>query len=142
MKKLFEEYGELLLITLISFMMIMFFVSIFIFKTIQISGNTLNEYTYQNINYQEKEKLKIKTFKVKDILIRKGEEINYLDKSEALNNRGDFFGGDEDIRDYISIYNNVDNNLLGSQDIIYVIRYNGESRFIKAKLIVIEKEEV
>ncbi len=81
----------------------------------------------------------IKSFTAKDILINVGEEIKYEDRIEAYNSNG------EDIKDYIRPLNleGIDVNKPGENEITYILNYNGESKAIKAKLIIVqEKKEI
>lgn len=141
MKALFEEYGDMLISLITGIIIITTFLFIFFIEVFHININILSEHTMETIPNIHAEPIGIKSFKVKDILVKQGEEINYLDRVEATNNRGNFDGIDEDISSFVSIYNTVDTNVIGEHDIEYVLRYNGESKFVKAKVIVAPNEE-
>ena len=141
MKALFEEYGDTLISLVSGIIIITTFLFIFFVEVFHININILSENTMETIPNIHGEPIGIKSFKVKDILVKQGEEINFVDRVEASNNRGDYGGIDEDISNFVTIYNNIDTNVLGEHDIEYVLRYNGESKFAKAKVIVAPNED-
>ena len=141
MKRLFEEYGDVMLSATISIIIVLLFIGAIITTLLNQNIKILGENTVQSITYKAQGKIGIRTFKAKDILIKQGEEINYLDRIEAMNNRGDYGENDEDIRSYVTIYNQIDNNEIGEKEIVYALRYNGQTQFLKAKLIVIGEED-
>ena len=141
MKSLFEEYGDMLISLVAGIIIVVTFLFIFFVEVFNININILSEHTMEMIPNIHAEPIGIKSFRVKDILVKQGEEINFVDRIEASNNRGDYGGVDEDISDFVTIYNNIDTNTLGEHDIEFVLRYNGESKFVKAKVIVAPNED-
>lgn len=141
MRALFEEYGDMLISLVSGIIIVITFLFIFFVEVFNININILSENTMETVPNIHVEPIGIKSFKAKDIIVKQGEEINYVDRVEASNNRGDYGGIDEDISNFVTIYNNIDTNVLGEHDIEYVLRYNGESKFIKAKVIVAPNED-
>lgn len=139
MRTLFNEYADTLLQAIISISIFTIFMAVFLSELMGINVKIIKqEITSPNINGGISN-VTIESFSAKDILINVGEEIKYEDRVEAYNSKG------EDIKDYIRPLNleGIDINKPGENEITYILNYNGESRAIKAKLIIVqEKEEV
>ena len=137
MKGLFEEYGEVLLQAFISSIIFSLFISFFLVSLLDTNVNILKEDLEPlELNFDTK-LVSIKDFGAYDAAVEANEEFNYMDNVWASNTN------DEDIKSYISIlnYDVLDTSKEGEKDITYVLRYNGESRAVNAKLIVIAKGE-
>ncbi len=137
MKGLFEEYGEVLLQAFISSIIFSLFISFFLVTLLDTNVNILKEDLKPlQLNF-DTNLVSIKDFGAYDAAVEVNEEFNYMDNVWASNTN------DEDIKSYISIlnYDVLDTSKEGEKDITYVLRYNGESRAIKAKLIVLAKGE-
>ena len=137
MKGLFEEYGEVFLQAIISSIIFSLFISFFLVSLLDTNVNLLKEdFKPLELNL-DTNLVSINDFGAYDAAIEINEEFNYMDNVWASNTNG------EDIKSYISIlnYNTLDISEEGIKDITYVLRYNGETRAIKAKLIVVDKGE-
>ena len=137
MKGLFEEYGEVFLQAIISSIIFSLFISFFLVSLLDTNVNLLKEdFKPLELNL-DTNLVSINDFGAYDAAIEINEEFNYMDNVWASNTNG------EDIKSYISIlnYNALDISEEGIKDITYVLRYNGETRAIKAKLIVVDKGE-
>ena len=137
MKTLFEEYGDVLLQAIISSIIFSLFISFFLVSLLDTNVNLLKEdFKLPELNL-DTSLVSIKDFKAYDVAILVNEEFNYLDHVSAINTN------DEDIKNYISVlnYDALDTSEEGEKDITYVLRYNGETRAIKARLIVVDKGE-
>ncbi len=78
----------------------------------------------------------IKQFEVKDVLINVGEEFCLKDNVLALNTN------DEDITSYVTIKEEVDFSKVLDNEVTYILRYNGVSKAIKGRLIIVDEKEV
>ena len=76
----------------------------------------------------------IASFNGKDLLVQINEKLEYKDRVEAYNSKG------EDIKDYITVIG-FDSSEVGEKKITYQLNYNGETKAIKAKLIVVDERE-
>ena len=139
MRALFNEYADALLQALISIGIITLFISILLNELIGINAKIIKqEIESPNID-NGISNVTIKSFSAKDILINVGQEIKYEDRVEAYNSK------DEDIKDYIRPLNleGIDISEPKENEITYILNYNGDTRAIKAKLIIVqEKEEI
>ena len=140
MKSLFEEYGESIISIICSLIIITLFVSVFLLEVLGSNAGIIGSSTIEAKPAADEEHIRIRSFNVRDILISQGEEINYNGRIEAHNDRGDYGGVDEDISGYVSLYNEVDTSSAGEKEAVYVLRYNGETRFAKARVIVVDNE--
>lgn len=135
MKLLFDEYSSAIFEALVCIFVYVFFVYIFLNGVL----NTNVEYIGKVISpidiYTDNELTHINEFKVRDILIDVNEKINYRDYISASNTRN------EDISSYVSILNMPDISKEGEYELSYLLRYNGETKAIKAKLIIIDKDK-
>ena len=137
MKALFEEYGEILLHAFISSIIFSSFISFFLVTLLDTNVNLLKEdFKILELNF-DTNPVTIKDFGAYDSVVGINEEFNYMDNVWAFNTNG------EDIKSYVSVlnYNALDISEEGEKDITYILRYNGESKAIKAKLIVIDRSE-
>ena len=137
MRTLFNEYADTLLQAIISISIFTIFMTVFLSELMGINVKIIKqEITSPNINGGISN-VTIESFSAKDILINVGEEIKYEDRVEAYNSKG------EDIKDYIRPLNleGIDVSKPGENQITYVLNYNGESRAIKAKLIIVQEKE-
>ncbi len=138
MKALFEEYADVMFSSIVSIFILSIFCSLIynqlIFENIDVISNAI--ISPSNINSQISN-VGISSFEVKDILINVGENINYYDRIAATNSKG------EDIKDYIKPVNleQIDTNTVGEKYINYILNYNGESKAIRAKVIVVQEEK-
>ena len=139
MRTLYNEYADALLQALISIGIITLFISILLNELIGINAKIIKqEIESPNID-NGISNVTIKSFSAKDILINVGQEIKYEDRVEAYNSK------DEDIKDYIRPLNleGIDISEPKENEITYILNYNGDTRAIKAKLIIVqEKEEI
>lgn len=137
MKSLFNEYGDTLLKAIISISLFSIFVFAFLNELLKTNVDVLNKELNAPYIDSQISPVTIASFSGKDILINVGEEFGYLERVEAYNSNG------EDIRDYIEPINLTDGELseVGEKDIYYVLNYNGETKAIKAKLIVVDESE-
>lgn len=137
MRALFNEYADTLLTALISISIFTIFMTVFLSGLMDTNVKIIKqEITAPNIN-SGISNVVIESFSAKDILINVGQEIKYEDRVEAYNSKG------EDIKDYIRPLNleGIDLSKVGEYEITYILNYNGESRAIKAKLIIVEEKE-
>ena len=137
MRTLFNEYADTLLQAIISIGVFTIFMTVFLSELMGINVKIIKqEITSPNINGGISS-VTIESFSAKDILINVGEEIKYEDRVEAYNSKG------EDIKDYIRPLNleGIDVSKPGENEITYILNYNGESRAIKAKLIIVQEKE-
>ncbi len=137
MRTLFNEYADTLLQAIISISIFTIFMTVFLSELMGINVKIIKqEITSPNINGGISN-VTIESFSAKDILINVGEEIKYEDRVEAYNSKG------EDIKDYIRPLNleGIDVSKPGENEITYILNYNGESRAIKAKLIIVQEKE-
>lgn len=136
MKAMFDEYADMLFTAIISLIILTIFISLILKDLIGININIVDKNLKPLIIDNDTQPVSIKTFTCKDLLIEKGQELEYLDRIEAFNTN------DEDIRDYVTVLG-FDNSQSGEKQITYVLNYNGETKAVKARLIVInDKEEV
>ena len=136
MKAMFDEYADMLFTAIISSIILTIFISLILKDLIGININIVDKNLKPLIIDNDTQPVSIKTFTCKDLLIEKGQELEYLDRIEAFNTN------DEDIRDYVTVLG-FDNSQSGEKQITYVLNYNGETKAVKARLIVInDKEEV
>ena len=139
MRALFNEYADTLLQALISIGIFTLFMTILLGELMGINIGIIKQEIESPYINSEISNVTIKSFSAKDILINVGQEIKYEDRMEAFNSNG------EDIKDYIRPLNlkGIDVSKPGENEITYILNYNGESRAIKAKLIIVqEKEEI
>ena len=139
MKSLFEEYGETVLSVIYGTIIVTVFISVFLVEVLGFSVSQTGESVIETDRSGIGTPVGIRSFEVRDILIEKGEEINYNDRVFATNDRGDFGGTDEDISGFVSVYQAPDVSTTGEKEITYVLRYNGDTRFARAKVIVVKE---
>ncbi len=138
MRTLFNEYADALLQALISIGICSIFIGIFLSELMGINIKIIKEEVKPPYINSEISNVTIKSFSAKDILINVGQEVKYEDRVEAFNSN------DEDIKDYIRPLNleGIDLSKPGTNEITYILNYNGESKAIKAKLIIVQEREV
>lgn len=136
MRALFDEYADALYVALISIMLITIFISNMFVDLIGVNLE-LVESSLKPVNIESNiSPVTISSFKARDILVNINGSLEYLDRIEAYNSKG------EDIRDYVTVMG-FDSSSVGVRDITYKLNYNGESRAIRAKLRVVnEREEI
>ena len=137
MKSLYEEYGEVLLQAFISSIIFSLFISFFLTALLNTNvGFIKEEFSPLQLSL-DADIVSIKEFGVYDALIKVNEEYDYKDKVWAFNSN------DEDIKSYISIlnYSDLDTSVEGEKELTYVLRYNGETRAIKGKLVIVDETE-
>ena len=137
MRTLFNEYADALLQALISIGIFTLFISILLNELMGINIRIIKQEIESPYINSEISNVTIKSFSAKDILINVGQEIKYEDRVEAYNSK------DEDIKDYIRPLNleGIDISKPGENEITYILNYNGDSRAIKAKLIIVQEKE-
>lgn len=137
MKSLYEEYGEVLLQAFISSIIFSLFISFFLTALLNTNvGFIKEEFSPLQLSL-DADIVSIKEFGVYDALIKVNEEYDYKDKVWAFNSN------DEDIKSYISIlnYSDLDTSVEGEKELTYVLRYNGEVRAVKGKLVIVDEKE-
>ena len=137
MKSLYEEYGEVLLQAFISSIIFSLFISFFLTALLNTNvGFIKEEFSPLQLSL-DADIVSIKEFGVYDALIKVNEEYDYKDKVWAFNSNG------EDIKSYISIlnYSDLDTSVEGEKELTYVLRYNGEVRAVKGKLVIVDEKE-
>lgn len=136
MRTLFDEYADAIYVALISLVLITVFISNLFVDLIGINLGLVED-SLKPVNIETNiNPVTISSFSAKDILVNLNGELDYLNRIEAFNSRG------EDIRDYVTVLG-FDSSSVGVKRITYKLNYNGESRAIEAKLRVVnEREEV
>lgn len=137
MKSLYEEYGEVLLQAFISSIIFSLFISFFLTALLNTNvGFIKEEFSPLQLSL-DADIVSIKEFGVYDALIKVNEEYDYKDKVWAFNSN------DEDIKSYISIlnYSDLDTSVEDEKELTYVLRYNGEVRAVKGKLVIVDEKE-
>lgn len=137
MKSLYEEYGEVLLQAFISSIIFSLFISFFLTALLNTNVGFIKEELSPLQLSLDADIVSIKEFGVYDALIKVNEEYDYKDKVWAFNSN------DEDIKSYISIlnYSDLDTSVEGEKELTYVLRYNGEVRAVKGKLVIVDEKE-
>ena len=114
MKAMFDEYADMLFTAIISLIILTIFISLILKDLIGININIVDKNLKPLIIDNDTQPVSIKTFTCKDLLIEKGQELEYLDRIEAFNTN------DEDIRDYVTVLG-FDNSQSGEKQITYVL---------------------
>ena len=136
MKKMFDEYVDIIFQAIISIIVILLFVYVALTNLLGIGLEMVDNALTPLYIEKKIEPVKVDSFIAKDILIKLNDEIDYQDRFEAFNSNG------ESIKEYVSVMG-LDNKEVGEKEITYILNYNGERQAIKAKLIVVdEKEEI
>lgn len=135
MRLLFDEYASAIFEAFVSVFIYIFVVYGFMYGVLNTNIDYIKEVNSPVGIYVDNTPIGIKEFSVKDILIDISDNLNYMEYVSATNTRG------EDISSYITILNLPDLNKEGEHELTYVLRYNGYSRAIKAKLIIVDKQK-
>ncbi len=136
MRVLFDEYAEAIFTAFISIIVFSVFISSLLSDLIGMNMDFVDESLKPVYIESEISPVAIASFNGKDLLVQINEKLEYKDRVEAYNSKG------ENIKDYITVIG-FDSSEVGEQEITYQLNYNGETKAIKAKLIVVdEREEV
>lgn len=132
MRLLIEEYFRSLLtivysVAILTFVMVILISSMYPLSIEAIKVN-VNEYKTDN----NKMKISIGNFTVKDATINKGDQLEIMDNVVATNSKG------EDISNYVSLLSEINTSIVGKKEANYVLRYNGETKLGKAFVFVEE----
>ncbi len=136
MRLLFDEYGDTILTVLISAIVFSLLISFFLNSLLSINMSMVKE----NIKAPELSSnvvpVDVKEFKVNDVLFNVGDDFNLKDNVTALNSN------DEDISGFVTIKEDVDFSTVSENEVTYILRYNGASKAIKGRLIIVDEKEV
>lgn len=132
MKILFDEYGDTLLNAIISLISLMIVVVPSFNHIITTNVDSLKPIISSSDINAERQIITIANFEVDDSVIMLGNEFDYMQYVRASNSKG------EDIKEYVNLlyFPNIDKK--GEYELIYLLRYNGETMAIKSKLYVME----
>lgn len=132
MKILFDEYGDTLLNAIISLISLMIVVVPSFNHIITTNVDSLKPIISSPDINAERQIITIANFEVDDSVIMLGNEFDYMQYVRASNSKG------EDIKEYVNLlyFPNIDKK--GEYELIYLLRYNGETMAIKSKLYVME----
>lgn len=134
MRTLFDEYAEAIFTAIISIIVFSVFISSLLSDLIGMNMGFVDESLKPVYIESEISPVTIATFNGKDLLVQINEKLEYKDRVEAYNSKG------EDIKDYITVIG-FDSSEVGEKEITYQLNYNGETKAIKAKLIVVDERE-
>lgn len=135
MRLLFSEYADTIFEALVSVLVYTFVVYSFLTSLINTNSTYIEKVISPIDIYVENNPVSIEKFEVKDCLIDVSDDYSYLDYVEAFNSRG------EDIKMYVTVLNLPDLKKEGEYELTYTVRYNGESKAINAKLIIVDKQK-
>lgn len=132
MKILFDEYGNTIINALISIFALFMIVIPFVDSALSINAKNLEGIINSPLLNLNRDVVLINSFEVDDCLIRVNEKFDYAQCVRATNTKG------ENIRSYVSLKDMPNIDKAGVYELIYLLRYNGETRAIKANLYVME----
>lgn len=136
MKLLFDEYFDILYEALISLFIILSVVFILSKNVAFINTKYLSK-VINPITITDRENIEtIEEFSVSDAVIKINEDFEYQKYIKAINKNG------EDISSYVTLLNSPDTSKEAVEDLIYLLRYNGQTIAIKSKLIITNKGDV
>lgn len=135
MKLLFDEYAGAIYEAFISAFIYVFVVYVFLNSVLNINVEYIKGVTKPIDIYVDNTPVEIAKFSAKDILIYINDNFNYLEYVEAFNTNG------EDIKTYVTIIDLPDLKKEGEYEVTYSLRYNGYTKAIKAKLIIVDKQK-
>ncbi len=136
MRLLFDEYGDTILTVLVGSIIFSLLISFFLNSLLNINMSIVKDDLTAPELSSIVSPVNIKQFEVKDVLINIGEEFCLKDNVLALNTN------DEDITSYVTIKEEVDFSKVLDNEVTYILRYNGVSKAIKGRLIIVDEKEV
>ncbi len=136
MRLLFDEYGDTILTVLVGSIIFSLLISFFLNSLLNINMSIVKDDLIAPELSSIVSPVNIKQFEVKDVLINIGEEFCLKDNVLALNTN------DEDITSYVTIKEEVDFSKVLDNEVTYILRYNGVSKAIKGRLIIVDEKEV
>lgn len=136
MRLLFDEYGDTILTVLVGSIIFSLLISFFLNSLLNINMSIVKDDLIAPELSSIVSPVNIKQFEVKDVLINIGEEFCLKDNVLALNTN------DEDITSYVTIKEDVDFSKVLDNEVTYILRYNGVSKAIKGRLIIVDEKEV
>lgn len=131
MRLLFDEYGDTILTVLISAIVFSLLISFFLNSLLSINMSMVKEDIKAPELSSDIVPVDIKEFKVKDVLLKVGEEFDLKNNVVALNSNN------EDISNFVTIKEDVDFSTVSENEVTYILRYNGASKAIKGRLIIV-----
>ena len=134
MRVLFDEYAEAIFTAFISIIVFSVFISSLLSDLIGMNMDFVDESLKPVYIESEISPVAIASSNGKDLLVQINEKLEYKDRVEAYNSKG------EDIKDYITVIG-FDSSEVDEKKITYQLNYNGETKAIKAKLIVVDERE-
>ncbi len=136
MRLLFDEYGDTILTVLVGSIIFSLLISFFLNSLLNINMSIVKDDLTAPELSSIVSPVNIKQFEVKDVLINVGEEFCLKDNVLALNTN------DEDITSYVTIKEDIDFSKVLDNEVTYILRYNGVSKAIKGRLIIVDEKEV
>ncbi len=136
MRLLFDEYGESILTALIGAIILSLLFSFFLTNLLSINMSIVSKDIKAPELSSSIYPLDIKEFNVEDVLINVGEEFDLKKNVTALNDNN------EDISSFVTIKEDVDFSKVNDNEVTYLLRYNGKTRAIKGRLIIVDEKEM
>lgn len=136
MRLLFDEYGESILTALIGAIILSLLFSFFLTNLLSINMSIVSKDIKAPELSSSIYPLDIKEFNVEDVLINVGEEFDLKKNVTALNDNN------EDITSFVTIKEDVDFSKVNDNEVTYLLRYNGKTRAIKGRLIIVDEKEM
>lgn len=136
MRLLFDEYGESILTALIGTIILSLLFSFFLTNLLSINMSIVSKDIKAPELSSSIYPLDIKEFNVEDVLINVGEEFDLKKNVTALNDNN------EDITSFVTIKEDVDFSKVNDNEVTYLLRYNGKTRAIKGRLIIVDEKEM
>lgn len=136
MRLLFDEYGDSILTALIGAIILSLLFSFFLTNLLSINMSIVSKDIKAPELSSSIYPLDIKEFKVEDVLINVGEEFDLKKNVTALNDNN------EDISSFVTIKEDVDFSKVNDNEVTYLLRYNGKTRAIKGRLIIVDEKEM
>ena len=136
MRLLFDEYGESILTALIGAIILSLLFSFFLTDLLSINMSIVSKDIKAPELSSSIYPLDIKEFNVEDVLINVGEEFDLKKNVTALNDNN------EDISSFVTIKEDVDFSKVNDNEVTYLLRYNGKTRAIKGRLIIVDEKEM
>lgn len=136
MRLLFDEYGESILTALIGAIILSLLFSFFLTNLLSINMSIVSKDIKAPELSSSIYPLDIKEFNVEDVLINVGEEFDLKKNVTALNDNN------EDISSFVTIKEDVDFSKVNDNEVTYLLRYNGKTRAVKGRLIIVDEKEM
>ena len=136
MRLLFDEYGESILTALIGAIILSLLFSFFLTNLLSINMSIVSKDIKAPELSSSIYPLDIKEFNVENVLINVGEEFDLKKNVTALNDNN------EDISSFVTIKEDVDFSKVNDNEVTYLLRYNGKTRAIKGRLIIVDEKEM